>query len=171
MNTKKVQEAINKVFERISKMPTDEVKDLVEKTPDKWGELLLEGGFLDSLSTHLSSEDLLGKFPDLEISEPTISFSQGDKAPDDLFKYYIISKVFDSHQESWKRELYSFLMNYENLLNKEKQEIKGYKQLKDQNEIERYLTNFSNVTMKRVDFGDLQVEMEVEDGAEWPKAA
>ena len=48
MNTIEVQKAINKVLKRISKMSDKEVKDLVKNTPDKWGKLLLEGGFLDN---------------------------------------------------------------------------------------------------------------------------
>ena len=48
MNHKKVRDAIDKVFERISKMPPDEFKSLIKKTPNKWGSFLLRGGFINS---------------------------------------------------------------------------------------------------------------------------
>ena len=69
MNVKKIQDAVNKVFGQISQVSVTEVKDLVRKTPDKWGKLLLAGGFFDSASIHLSDEELLNRFPELTLDE------------------------------------------------------------------------------------------------------
>ena len=84
MNIKKVQKAIDKAFKRLSKLSDEEFKELIEKTPDKWGKLLARGGFFDPAGKHLSDKERLEKFPDLHHKKSiNISFNY----PSDLFNY------------------------------------------------------------------------------------
>ena len=96
MSAKKIQAAINKVFENISQLSAEEVNNLVNRTPDKWGKLLLEGGFFDPASTYFSDDELLNKFPELIAAEA--SFSNGFKL--DFVQYYNMLPAFDS-KNSW----------------------------------------------------------------------
>ena len=46
-NGKAVKNAFNKVMDKINKMDDKEFKKLMNDTEDRWGKLLLRGGFLD----------------------------------------------------------------------------------------------------------------------------
>ena len=65
MNTKKVQKAIDKAFKKLSKLSNRGFRELVKKTPDRWGTLLARGGFFDPAGKHLSDKERLEQFPDL----------------------------------------------------------------------------------------------------------
>ena len=47
MNSKRVQQAMDKVFADISNLSTEEVRSWLDTVPEKWGNILWEGGFLE----------------------------------------------------------------------------------------------------------------------------
>ena len=65
MNSKRVQQAMDKVFTDISNLSTEELRSWLDTVPDKWGNILLEGGFLEPSDGELSDEERLGMFPDV----------------------------------------------------------------------------------------------------------
>ena len=69
MNSEKVQQAIVQVLEEISGISTEELQELLDRTPDKWGSLISKGGFFDSFGEHLSDDELLEQFPDIKLQE------------------------------------------------------------------------------------------------------
>ena len=74
MNSKKIQQATDKVFFNISKMSTEDFNVLLQETPDEWGTLLLKGGFFDPLDEGFSAEELMSMFPDVR-PQISIQFS------------------------------------------------------------------------------------------------